>query len=443
MRLALISKTSSSLLVTVAGVAGAFLFDVLMARVLSSNDFGLVRAYMSALMMLSSFMALGAGQAIIRAYAISIDKTEAHGVPQELAAHQYKGIALIFGALGIPCAYAFVSALSYDTQVTTLLIGTVVLSTIRATYIVDRAALIAESRVWTAQLTDRVVMFPIAIGCLYIAVFAGFATAETALGCYGVGLAVSCLLAYKVASRSHRQRSDVATPSSFSAIVASAFRSLPFMWEDVVNMALRHLSIVVVAFCGNPTQAAVFAIAMRIADLLLLAQASGNIAAAPMLARAYSQGDYNAIRVASSFISSLYFLCAILLCALIYFGSDGISLVFGSGFAGAAPLAIAVVTGRALAAFWGLPGQVMLMAGRAKANALIAVGSALAMLFTMLISISWYPAWSGALGSVVGIVASSVAGAIYCRRALAIDLFWLKPSMLRELFSPSFSRVVE
>lgn len=430
MRLNLLKKAVASLAVTIGGVGAAFALDVIMARWMSLDDFGVARSCMSLIMILSSFFALGSGQAIIRSYARG---TVRIGTSGDVTAMEYRAAATVLCATVLGGALVL-TALDAPRDQTHFAVAIAIwLGGIRAVYVVDRAALIAAGRVSSAQIIDRILIFPVAIAILAAASPVVHISAPLSLIAYGIGLMTSAILAWRLARDIHIAQPKIPERWTARARIPIACVSLPYMMEDVVGMALRHGPIVALGAFGHVGTAAVYAIAARVADLVLLAQASGNIAAAPVLARGYEVGNRHALIVASGVVSGFYILSGLCLCGLLIFGGWGLVVVFGANYAGALPAALAIVTARVCAASFGVGGQLLLMSGHAKQNAIISMIAAVLMLVILAVIAPTHPLLGATAGTIAGILVLSVGAWWICLRKVGVNLFILHPEAVREL----------
>jgi O-antigen/teichoic acid export membrane protein len=433
MRLDLLKKAATSLAVTVGGVGAAFALDVVMARWMSPYEFGVARSCMSLIMILSSLLALGSGQAIIRSYARGAERADASA---DVTAMEYRLAAVALCLIGLGGALLFARWFAPSAQAFAPIAIAIVLSGVRAVYIVDRAALIAAARVWTAQITDRIFMFPLAIALLAAASPFVKVDAASSLVAYGIGLLASSVLARHFARDMHDAQPKLTGRWVARERARVAAVSMPYMMEDLVGMALRHAPVLALGAFGHLREAGVYAIAARVADLVLLAQASGNIAAAPMLARAHEAGDRRTLIVTSGVVSAFYILSALGLCGLLLVGGRVLTMVFGADYAGALPVSLWIILARALAASFGVSGQLLLMSGHAKQNAVVSSVAAIAMLVVLAAVIPTHPMLGATAGTIVGILVLGLGAWWTCLKKTGVNLLVPHPETVRELVRP-------
>lgn len=437
MRALILKRVAISMGTNIAGVGAAFLFDVVLARGLSTYDFGLARSAMSVVMVVSALMALGSGPAIIRNYASKHDPATASQTGEAtLSSRAYRlsafGLLVLFEAAVVLADVWFPGIVGAFVPTTIA----VLLSFVRAFYSVDRAALIAVSRLWMAQLTDRIIMFPIAIvALLALTALNVRPTAELALACYGAGLFVSAALAFVGTRPVHARHAPHTGDFSVRAYRAGVARSLPYMMEDLVVMALRHTAVITLALTDHVEAAGMFVIAGRLADLILLAQASGNIAVAPIFAKAHASGDARAITVASTLVSLFFLVSSVALCGLIVLFEPVLLNIFGANYAPAIPVALAIVIARGTAVLFGAGGQVLLMSGFARQNAGVAAVAVVVMALALIVAIPFDPLWGAAIATIAGVFTQAIGTWFHVVRKTGINLALFMPRTIAALLS--------
>ncbi|WP_170760852.1 lipopolysaccharide biosynthesis protein [Ruegeria lacuscaerulensis] len=198
-----------------------------------------------------------------------------------------------------------------------------------------------------------------------------------------------------------------------------------FWLASVVIVSGPNLAVVAIGLVMTPDQTAPFFAALKTAQLMTLLLLAANLAATPLISRAYAEGEHDTVRKICQFVSAAAGgFAALGLMAFWVFGGLALSL-FGPDYAVAKPELLVLSFGFAISAAGGLNGILMQMTGQEKSFARLsliwnAVGLA------ALIPVVWV---FGTLGAAWAVALTTIAWNVHawvlCRSRIGID-----PSLL-------------
>ncbi len=198
-----------------------------------------------------------------------------------------------------------------------------------------------------------------------------------------------------------------------------------FWLASVVIISGPNLAVVAIGVVLSPEQTAPFFAALKTAQLMTLLLLAANLAATPLISRAYSEGEHETVRkICQSVSAAAGGFAALGLVAFWTFGGTALSL-FGPDYAVAKPELLVLSLGFAVSAAGGLNGILMQMAGQEKPFARLSlIWNAIGL--AVLIPVVWVfgtlgAAWTVALTT----ISWNVHAWVLCRRRIGID-----PSLL-------------
>ncbi len=199
----------------------------------------------------------------------------------------------------------------------------------------------------------------------------------------------------------------------------------PLMWVGAMSVITMQTDVVMLAALRGPTDAGIYQVAARAAELVAFVSAISNVTLQPTLARLYTQGDLAKLKQVARMAARIMFGSA-LLAAVVFIsaGSELLKLFYGVAYtSGAVALGI-LSAGWALVALTGPAREALIMTGGEKAAAIsISVAAVLNVVLNLLL-IPRLGVSGAALATALSLIACHIGYAIGVRRRLS---FWLSP----------------
>jgi O-antigen/teichoic acid export membrane protein len=162
---------------------------------------------------------------------------------------------------------------------------------------------------------------------------------------------------------------------------------LPLLAISVLHVLLDRLGIVMLGYLGSTTDAGIYSVAGRFAEIISFGLAAVNSRLGPTIAAAYDRGRRDDMQRAASTALRLSLLIACGTCLVLVPFGKGILRLYGTAFvAGYAPLLV-LLAGQAINAACGSVGTIMVMTSHRAQLAMVLLASlaANAILNTLLI----------------------------------------------------------
>ncbi|WP_420583934.1 lipopolysaccharide biosynthesis protein [Ruegeria sp.] len=201
--------------------------------------------------------------------------------------------------------------------------------------------------------------------------------------------------------------------------------SQSFWLASVVVVSGPNLAVVVIGLIMNPEQTAPFFAALKTAQLMTLLLLAANLAATPVISKAYAEGAHEKLRSICRLVSGAAGGFAALGLVVFWAFGDVVLGMFGAGYAVAKPELLVMSLGFAFSAASGLNGILMQMAGQEKAFARLSLGWNFVGLAALIPMVSAYGTFGGACAVALTTIAWNIQAWILCRCRIGTD-----PSLL-------------
>lgn len=403
----IIAKSGSiSFLMNVAGIGIALLTQVVLARELGAASYGYYSYVMTVITFLVFPAKLGFDTSIVR-YLASYQAKGAWGEVKGLLrrANQLSlSVSLFIMLAGSTIIYWWFPKMQNELYFTfiagMLVIPFMSLTTLR------QSTLLALKEVTYAQLPEKVMRPLLSIALLYAYnyAFPVHAGAGEAMLFFAASMLVSYLFGAWVLYRKLVPFTKSVKAQYHTKQWTSV--SVSLMINAGMYLILGQLSVVMIGIIHGTYESGIFSAAIRIATMVSFAITSINMIAAPLISEQYSKQDLKKLQHICTLSARSGFAFAIVIFAVLLFGSEQILGLFGQEFK-AGSLALIVLSISHLAhAFCGQCGTVMNMTGQQKTSTKILIVSTIMNIVLNLILIP-------SLG-MVGAAVANLISAICC-----------------------------
>lgn len=430
------SKGNSLRAKLIQGVTGVGIFKLLsmpltlltsivLARVLGPEGFGQYAFILSLAMVLSLPLDGGLHQLITREVAV------AH---QDRNWSLLKGLwlrghhAVLLGALLLFAALGTIAALNADWNVQdrwTLLLVVLPLAPVLGLLGLRSATLRGLGNVVQAQLPEILgrpgFTLLVALGFLSFGMLNPVTALASQVGAAFIALVVAAVMLRRAWPAAAKGQKPVYETKRWT-------RSwLPFTALMATALLNGQIGILALGWLSTSEQVSGMQVAIKGAQLVLMALQVVNIVIAPYIARSHRRGDMAQLQTLFRYSSRVVVVgAAIVAVPLIFFGSTLISWTFGSGYIELAALPLAIVAiGQLANALMGPAGTFLIMSGYERDSL---IGQGIGLGANILLAVVLIPAL-GAVGAAIAaataLIAKKVYEAVKLRTRLRIDLFVL------------------
>lgn len=427
----LFRKSAVSLLLRVVAAGVNYLSAIVLARALTTGDFGVLSISLSIMVLGGTFAALGIPVAIVRflgEYRSKNDSALAHGAIRTGLCWAFLSSIAVTGVLS---AGSLASNAEGWTQVG--------LATIMGFALVIGFAMI-EVQGAIARSYDRIALalFPKDVLwrslLIVIALLAGFYLAEADRLLAVTVAAVVALLAIACVQYLFMRRS-----------VPQAVRAAPFAYDHstwsttskpiwiaaMATMSLTYADTVITGAVLDNAEAGLYFAASRTASLASFLLFSITLIVGPEIAQAYHAGEQDKLRDILRFAALAIFVPSFALLLIFVFAGNLVLALFGPQFTAAYPMLLILSIGQTVNATAGCVALLLNMTGHQKVVAGILVSTSTIALVSMPVAGHVF----GAIG-IAAVVSACLAlwnirMIIHARRALGLD-----PSILSLVWSP-------
>lgn len=346
-----------------AGAGLTFLSEVVIARNLGVENYGLFAMVMAWLQVLVMVVLLGSNQALLRfvpVYVSSMNWSLLRGLLRQC----WRG-SLLLGLI----VFSLVTF-------SLVLAGESVPSEVRLAFLIGMAALplyalsaqrqavLRGLHYIVSALAPENIVRPMLLMLLVMALgwWKGFpVTAASGLAINGLAVAVAFLLGLYWQQRALPGEARICEPEFRSREWLHV--ALPLFLIAGMQLLISRMDIILLGAITGREPAGIYTAASRIADLLVFALAAANAVVAPMIAGLYARDDMAGLQRILTLLAKGLLLFTLPLAALVMFFGSSILSLFGEGYvAGYLPLLI-LVCSQAVNSLCGPVGFLLAMTG--------------------------------------------------------------------------------
>lgn len=294
------------------------------------------------------------------------------------------------------------------------------------------SALRGYKRVGSALLGDSLLRPFVAAAVFLLTGALGVWSATSALVSYALGTLASAILANWLLRESLGSGGGAAVDLRLKRLWLKAAATL--MFANAFLILLYTVDTILLGSLQQVAEAGKYAVASRIAVLVLFVMNAIQFMGGPMLAEAYASGERDALRRVIRVLNLFAGLAAIPIAILVSMGAHRVLGIFGSDFSSAAQVLRVLLLMQILNVLTGPVGVIMSMTGRQRELAVLLGSAFVVHLFLCLILIPRHGALGAAWSAFVAHALWNLAGVAIIRSKLHVDctLFdWMRSRKLR------------
>lgn len=417
------ASSSAAFLVLVSGAGVSYVAQVVTARILGPESFGIFMLAIAWMVVLATLSTLGLHVSLLRlipTYSARKDWSAMKGVIR-FAFASVGGAGLLFAL----SAMAVMLAVDLDRQVDVTLLIAFAAAPLVAMQLVGAAVVRAFGGVVSALAPERLLRDAIAGAVLAALVGSGLAPATAPTASIGVvasavaSLALICFLAW-------RYRPPELAAALPTAAHADWLRpAMPLTVIMGADLVMAKSGVIVLGLFGDARGAGVFAMAFSLSVLTALPRMAVAAAFAPTVASLHAQGDQAGLQALVARATRLTLAGAVCVGLPLLVALPTLLGFFGPEFADGLACAAVLVAGQLFAAAAGPQQHLMTMTGNEKAGAAMHAGGALAGLVMCLALTGPFGILGTAVAIATGVVAWNLAMAWFAFARLG-----LRPGLL-------------
>lgn len=230
-----------------------------------------------------------------------------------------------------------------------------------------------------------------------------------------VALAVSLALARSLAPRPPPPEEARYVPAAWMRV------SVPLWLQAGLLLVSSRLDVILVGVLAGMTDAGIYAVASRLAELIVFGADASQLAARPDIAEADARNDPQALQRAVTAAAGWATLFAAGACFFLIAGRSLLLGLFGAEFLRGAPVLLILTAGYLVAACTALADSVMNMTGHQAAGARISAAALAVKLPLIWVGVASWGIAGAALASSAAMIIDRLWRWIYVRRELRIE----------------------
>lgn len=400
-----------------------FVVGVLLARTIGPRGYGVYAFALSTTALLAIPSAAALSTLVVREVAAGVARERHDLVAGVTRWTDRRALVLSLGAasLALLVGLALRSRLTIESRLTfTIALALVPLASLMA---IRTATLRGLHHVVTGQVPQQIAVPAVmlsALGIVFATGHGGRLDSVLAISLYVTAVTAALALSAGMLGRWRPAAVRDAAPCYDAAAWRAAV--VPLLFVSGFAYANRELGLLLVGSIAGPTDAGIYRVAVRGADLVAFALAGVNAAIAPRLARLHAMGDVAALRrlLRVAALASLAWALPVA-ALLIGFATWILTTIFGAEYAvGAASLSI-LCLGQVVNAATGPVGLLLNMSGRERVTAR---GHATALAVGLVAGLLFIPRWGvegAAAASALSMVTWNLVFAVEAARALGLS----------------------
>ncbi len=364
----------TSLMVKIVGTGVAFSVQVLLARFMGAEEYGVYIYVLTWLNILASLATMGWDTALLRYVAAYNAKSEwgaFRGIWQ--TSNQFVLLAsLSVSSLTGLAIWALQNQLRSELTYT-FWIGSAILPILTLTSL-RQAAMRSLRHVALAQLPDEILR-PILLTVLVCIVAGRFAQpidSSTAMILNAIAAAIVFGIGAYCLNRLLPQPVKLSSPECRNREWLKV--ALPMFLISGMYLILNQTDTIMIGAMLGTTQAGIYAAVCRMANLTLFGITAVNAIAAPMISQLYTSGQHSELQRMVTLAARGIFLVSVPVALLLILGGNKLLTLFGPPFVEGFPALVILTVGQMVNALSGSVGFLMTMTGHQR-EAVLVIGS--------------------------------------------------------------------
>ena len=412
---------SGSLLARIAGAAAAFGLHALLARLAGAEQYGTYSYVLACLGVAVTVAGLGLDMCLVRFVSVYRARSAWPYLKGLLGWSERWVLAAAGLTTGLAALFLALAGQHLDASLArTGWIACGVLP-VAALLRLNEARLLGLKRVALAQLPDGVLRPVVTAGLAALAF--GLSgrplTSPAAMGLHLWAMAAAAAIGLALG-----RRATPPMPRGVQArydIGAWMQVSLPLWMEAGLRLLAGSLDVILVGALVGMAEAGIYAVASRLAELVVFGAHASQMAARPHIAESDARTDRPATQRAVSEAAGWATLFAVATCGVLIPAHSLVLRLFGPEFAGGARVLLILTAGYFVTACTALVDSVMVMTGHQRAGARITAAVLALKLPLMVFAITRWGIAGAALASAATMIFGRLWGWTYVRRNLDLD----------------------
>ncbi len=403
----------------VIGAGLTYCSQLLIARIVGADTFGIYAYVFAWMVVLAYFSALGFDVALLRFVpAYRAERAYAHlkGVIQYA---ERRAVAVSTGVVALGILVVFLAPGMTSALRNTFLVG-FFLVPVWALLWIRSSAVRAFGGVVSALAPDRMVRDGMLLGIVALGSFAFGAKLDApwvmtaTLAGSAIGLVLSSFAKHRL-----RPRIIDTLAAEYSAAIWRR-TALPLVIIAGAESLLNRTGVLLLGWSGNTTDAGIYGLAFNIAFLAALPRTAVNTLFAPTISHLFARKDQAMLQVLVS-TSALWTLCGAAAIALVLsILADPLLSWFGHGYEAGVPALRILLIGQVFAASLGSQLHVMTMTGHERSAAVLLTASTAVNALVSMIMIHQFGLTGAAIATTLALIVWNAGMAIFIWRHLEL-----------------------
>lgn len=403
-----------------SGVGLLFLLQVLLAKVMGEQEYGIYVYCLNWIYLLVLFCKMGLDTALLRfvpQYLVKGMLAEAYGLATR--AFQLTGVSSVAAAVVLSTVVLMGAGVKGEHLLKTFQFGAVLLPII-ALLKISQSVIQSLKRVVVAQILEGIFVPSALMLTVLIGHQAGFLISAPFVMAAMVGIAsIALFFSWGVINK---------ISALFCRQVEKKFEerlwvtaALPFMLITGMLLLLSYLDTIMVGMLVNPTESGIYSVASRLAMFTAFLLATLNSAVAPYVSGYIAENNYRRVQLVLSRITLASFIFASVFCLFLLFWGKDVLAIFSPAFTvGYQPLLV-LLAGQLINTGSGSVGMLMNLSGRQNV-AVLFIGCALFINVVLnFLLIPKYGMLGASTATTISIASWNIGLAVYINKELRID----------------------
>jgi O-antigen/teichoic acid export membrane protein len=399
-----------------AGFALTYFSQLVIARILGVDTYGVYAYVFAWMVILAYFSTLGFDVGLLRfvpAYEAERAWPLLRGVIQYAQRRaMLVGLSVIF--IGILVVNAWASS----PELRSTFLAGFALVPILALVRIRCSAVRAFGGVVSALVPDRVVRDGTLIGLLAIASLGLGWTLNAPF--VMVATLISSALAFVCAGLAMRRRRPRAIDDILPAYDAAAWRraAIPLVILGATEALLNRTGVILLGWIADTKSAGIYSLAFNIALVVTLPRIAVNTLFAPVISDLHARGDKETVQLLITRTASWTFCAGICIAAVLFLLANPLLAWFGAGYEAGVPALRILLISQVMAASAGSQLYVMTMTGHERSAAMLLALCAMVNAAASALLVGMFGLTGAAIGTAVSLVVWNVAMALFLSRRL-------------------------
>jgi O-antigen/teichoic acid export membrane protein len=397
----------------------SFFSTLILTRLLGATEYGLYAYVLAWVNFLCIPALIGLDQVVIRQVAAGQVESEWGAVRGLLRWSNRVVLSLSFAIALLAGAIAWALARQNSAKVSAFLVALVLLPLLTLTRL-RQSAMQGLQHVIAGQLPESLVQPTIFISLILASheLFGWALHARTAAGLNALATGVALLVGAALLHTSLPQRARLATPVYRPSEWMSS--ALPLLLVNGIGVINNQVPILFLGAMKGAETAGLYAIAIRVADLLTFGLMSVNLALAPVAARLWAQKDIPQLQQVVTKTVRVVFIFTVPMAAVLVIFGEKILSIFGPAFTRGKPALVILVIGQLANIGMGSVALLLIMTGHARE---VAIATGVCVILNISLNLIMIPSL-GMVGTALAVSSSlivwNVLLALWVYRRLAI-----------------------